>query len=802
MTFRIFERWIRGEVQTLPAAPQIPPVSCVDLTQRFLFLVGAKRFCLYPVEPISYSFVVMMRSVLIGLLIFCATGAFADNAKTWAFTPGRDVFSPAALLDLSSLNETTAGESGFVRRSSDGASFVRGDGEPIRFWAVNTSVARKGLPALREHAKFLAKRGVNMVRFHGQIPQAGKNGGSIDAINTDERRRLWQLVSAMRDEGIYTTFSPYYPHAVRKEATQRWVAPQDSDGLAGLIYFDPIVQAAYKNWLKETLVAVNPYTGIALKDDPALAIIQMQNEDSLLFWSLNNLKGREARLIAERFGAFLERKYKTLDLAREAFDGAQAPGPIDDFKDDWETGSIALANLWHLTEAANTKRASTRLRDQTEFLTETMRSWHAEIARFLREDIGATQLFNAGNWKTADSALLDDLERYSYTTGDIVATNRYVGRLHVGQYRGWAIVEGDRFREEGVLRDPLDMPITVRQPAGFPYILPETLWIPPTWQQSEAPVLMAAYQSLTGVDISYWFGSNAIQWRQPQSGNGYLPSIGKWVVNTPQMMGAFPAAALIFRNGLIDEGPPLIIEYRPEKELWSREIPLTAGRQGRDPNRNSIVDKLSSAVGVNQSAKQAVSPYAFLAGPVLTEFGSDKADFIHPDINQLLDEEAGRVTSITRQLTWDWSNGVVSVNAPKAQGVVGNLSSKNRFQLEHVSVQSEAQYASVLVVSMDGKPVNHSGKLLVQLGSIARPTDWEAKEVDHEGEPALEVVAYGSAPWQITPVDAVLAIDNSVVSRATKLDANGMALEELHLSTNDGVVSFRTPRNALYVILE
>ena len=734
--------------------------------------------------------------------MFCATSVLADSAKTWAFAPGRDVFSPAALLDLSSLNETTAGETGFVRRSSDGAGFIRGDGEPIRFWAVNTSVAHKGLPALREHAKFLAKRSVNMVRFHGQIPQAGKDGGSIYAINADERARLWQLVSAMRDEGIYTTFSPYYPHAVRKEAAKRWAAPQDSDGLAGLIYFDPVVQAAYKNWLKETLVPVNPYTGVALKDDPALAIIQMQNEDSLLFWSLNGLRGREARLIAERFGVFLEKKYGTLDLARKAFGGAKAPGPIADITDNWETGSIALANLWHLTDAGNTNRANTRLRDQTEFLTITMRDWHAEIARFLREDIGAPQLFNAGNWKTADGVLLDDLERYAYTSGDIVAMNRYVGRLHVGQYQGWAIVAGDRFREDGVLHRPLDMPIAVRQPAGFPYVLPETLWIPPIWQQSEAPILMAAYQSLAGVDISYWFSSNEIQWRQSQSGNGYLPSIGKWVVNTPQMMGAFPAAALIFRQSLIDAGPPAVVEYRTENELWSRESPLTAGRQGRDPNRDSFVGKLFSAIGLNQPARQAVSPYAFLTGPVLTEFSSDTPDYIHPEIDQLIDEEAGLVTSITRQLTWDWKDGVVSVNAPKAQVVVGNLSSRNGFQLEHVRVQSDASYASVLVVSMDGKPVNQSGKILIQLGSVARPTNWEAKEVYHEGEPVLEVVAYGTAPWQITAVDAVLAIENSVVSRATKLDANGMALEELHLSTSDGVVSFRTPQNALYVILE
>lgn len=726
----------------------------------------------------------------------------ADGVETWAFTPKRDVFSPDALLDLSFLNERIAGATGFIRRSADGASFFRGDGEPIRFWAVNTSVAHKGVPALREHAKFIAKRGVNMVRFHGQIPQVDRDAAALEAINKKERARLWQLVSAMKQEGIYVTFSPYYPHAVSTEAATRWTAPQDSTGLAGLIYFDPVVQAAYKNWLRETLVPVNPYTGIALKDDPALAIIQMQNEDSLLFWSLNDVKGREARLVAERFGAFLKEKYGSLNSAREVFAGAQAPGPIDAIQDDWESGTIALANIWHLTDAGKTDHANTRLRDQTEFLTITMKDWHAEVARFLREDIGAQQLFNAGNWKTADTAYMDDLERYAYTSGDVIALNRYVGRLHEGDYHGWAIVNGDRFRENGVLHRPLDLPIAVRQPVGFPYILPETLWTPPIWHQSEAPVLMAAYQALTGVDISFWFSSNEVQWRQPQSANGYLPSIGKWVVNTPQLIGAFPAAALIFRQGLIEEAPPIVVEHRTLDELWSREPPLTAGRQGQDPNRDTLIDKLASAVGRQNPVRSAVSQYAFLAGPVLTKFGSDEEDYIHPEIGNLVDEEAGSVTSATGQLTWDWANGVVSLNAPKAQGVVGNLIAKQKIKLDHLTVESDADYASVLLVSMDGKPIKHSGRLLIQVGSVVRPTNWEAFDVYHEGEPALEVASFGSAPWEVHAVDARLTIENSVVTKATSLDANGMVLDELSVSKTADFITLQAPRNALYVVLE
>lgn len=734
------------------------------------------------------------------ILAGASTTGQADPAFSgWAFTPEQDRFDKNAALDLAYLNETTAGETGFVRRSPDGAGFVRGDGRPIRFWAMNTYAADKGLAALRNHARFLAKRGVNMVRLHGQIPQAGREGGMLEAIDAAERTRLWQLVAAMKAEGIYVTFSPYYPHAVRKEAVERWRVPGDSTGMTGMIYFDPVLQSAYKGWLRETLVPVNPYTGLALKDDPALAILQMQNEDSLLFWTFNRIRGREARLLGARFGAFLTEKYGTLPAARAAWGNARAPGPLDGMTDDWETGVVALSNIWHLTADAGTGQAEGRLRDQAQFLTQTMHDWHAEIARYLAEEIGAPQLFNAGNWRTADNVLLDDLERHAYTAGDVIGVNRYVSALHAGKHRGWAIVAGDRFREEGLLRRPLDLPVTLRQPAGYPYIIPETLWVPPMWQQSEGPILMAAYQALTGVDISYWFATKQIQWRVPQSANGYLPSIGKWVVATPQQMGAFPAAALIFRLGLVAQADPVIVEHRQLSELWSRTGPLVAAQQGYDPNRDALPDQ--SGAGEHATGAQA-SPYSFLAGPVQVTFDSDAPDFIHPDLDDLIDPGRRVVSSLTRQLVWDWGKGIVTLDAPRAQGAVGALSGGTPFELGDITLRSEASYASVVVVPLDNQPIARSARLLVQIGSIARPTGWHARPVRHEEGTAQEVVAFGGPPWQVGRVSAHLTIRNPGLSRATVLDGNGMAKGTVAVSRQNGALMVQLPSDALYVVIE
>jgi hypothetical protein len=56
--------------------------------------------------------------------------------QAWDFAPSKDTFDSASLLDLRNLNEEVAGQHGFVRLAADGESFLRGDGQPIRFWAV------------------------------------------------------------------------------------------------------------------------------------------------------------------------------------------------------------------------------------------------------------------------------------------------------------------------------------------------------------------------------------------------------------------------------------------------------------------------------------------------------------------------------------------------------------------------------------------------------------------------------------------------------------------------------------------
>ena len=708
------------------------------------------------------------------------------QANCWAFSPERDDFSPDALLDLRYLNEKVAGESGYVTRSKDGNDFVLGNGKPARFWALNTGTYGKPGADLDRHAKFIAKRGCNMVRFHGNITPTGADLMSIDK---EERDRLWKCVASMKKQGIYTTFSPYWAGTSRVKPAMG-VLDTGGAGNSGTLFFDKKVQEAYKNWMKQVLTEKNPYTGIPLAQDPALAIIQIQNEDSLLFWTAQGIKGAAATELRKQFAAFATKKYGSLDKAKEAWGGTAVEG------DNFANNEAGLYIIWELTQRRGGDGQQKRCADQMQFTTETMYNFNKSIDEFIHGELGCKALINAGNWRTADNVTMLDSERYSYTPNQVMGVNRYFGGAHEGANSGWAIAGGDKFTDESTLLSPRELPVTLKQVDGYPMIISESSWVPPESYQSEGPFMIAAYQSLNGVDAYYWFATGEEDWRNPGSANGFLPSEGKWVCATPMLMGQWPAAALFYRSGYVKQGDPVVFEQRALQDLWDRKVPLTAEDAGFDPNRDK--DNRSKESNI----KDGINPLAYLVGPVVAKYDGDPAKSKVIDFKPYIDETAKTVKSITGELNLDYGKGICTLNAPKAQGATGFFKNGSDVKLADVSLHCGNPYATVLVVSMDGKDLKNSAKVLVQVGTTERPTGWQTKPATVDKKTGEQVVNFGHAPWQIVQGDVTVTIKNSGVKTAYILDANGMKVKDVPIEKQGDAITFKFPGDALYVVLQ
>jgi hypothetical protein len=708
----------------------------------------------------------------------------------WAFEPDEDEFSAKALLDLRPLNEKVAGEHGWVTMTKDG-DFALGDGRPVRFWGICSGVQNEfSLADTRTHLRFMAKRGVNMVRYHASLEPKGDTMMAVDEKTLDA---TFKLVAAAKENGVYVTYNPYW--ATTNAIKPGWGIPGHPGGAPfGLVYWDETLQQGYKFWLKELFTRKNPYTGIPLSQDPTFALFIIQNEDSMFFWTIQQVKGEELRRLGKRFGAFLAKKYGSLDKAQEAWKGV--PGAnFNDLKDDWGSGAIGFMGMWEFG-LGQTGPKAVRLGDQMEFFAETERAFDTMVESYIHDELKSKCLVCAGNWRTANQLTLLDAMRYAYTANEVIGANIYTsGGAHVnpteGHKAGYLVSKGDFFEDDSNLLKPRRIPTNRKQVAGHAMIIPESTWVPPYTWQSEAPFLISAYASLTGVDCYYWFSTGSIGWDK---------SIGKWQFAEPDMLGGFPAAALMFRKGYVRKGEPVVHEERALKDIWGLKSTLLGEEEAFDPNRDA------GAFPSESKVKTAAHPLAYLVGPVEAVYGGDPAKSTMVDFSRYIDEGTKTVTSITGEVKLNYGDGWCTVASAKVAGATGFLAKAGRIDLGAVTILSGNEYATVMVVPLDEKELKDSAQVLVQTTTVSQPYGWRTSPATfNDGErkniAGKRIDDTGSVPWNIVKADVTVTVKNPGLRKATVLDANGMAVQDIAGVNQGGIFTVKLPENALYVVL-
>jgi hypothetical protein len=723
---------------------------------------------------------------------------FADEG--WAFSYDDRGRNSKSSIDLRSLNEPVAGRSGFVRLAEDGNSFVLGDGTPARFWAIGSGIYLKPNPdEVKQHVRFLARMGVNMVRLHAQICSKGPNSKLTD-VDEKEIDGIWRFVAEAKKQGIYVTISPYWANSA--DATRWGIAGHDSPGaLWGLLFFDETLQRGYKAWATALYARPNPYTNIPLAQEPAVAIIQVQNEDSLLFWTSQGIKPAQQVALSKKFVAWLTEKYGSLTAAKEAWGGPNRPG------DDIAGGKVALVDMYSMI-LQTPGQAGRRGADQFTFYAALQRRFYDEIGKFYREELGCKQLLNASNWRSANQTLMDDAERWTYSGLDAIAVNRYYnGGGHQGPNAGWRIEPGDKFTQHSALLSPRELPLNLKQVVGHPMLITESGWVNPLAYQAEGPFLASVYQSLTGVDAFYWFMADAVEYNTApyfpyQQVQGQQPFL-KWTASIPPILGGFPAAALLFRKGYVKQGEPVVHEERTLQSLWDRQTPLIAEDPAFDPNR----DKAPPIAPKAGEKATVVDPLAFLVGPVEVKYDGDPSKSRVLDLSRYIDHQKKLIRSVTGEVALDYNIGLCTVDAPKAQGACGFLSKAGLITLHDLSIRSANVYAAILAVALDDLPLATSKRILIQIGTAARPTDWATKDVqiknpDGTSSRGLEVVSTGRPPWRIADSEFGLSIKNPGLTKATILDPAGYPDGDVQVTKARNGITLTPPTDTMYLLVE
>jgi len=190
------------------------------------------------------------------------------------------------LVDFTSwIRQQGQFDRGFLKATPRG--FAWPDGTRARFWGVN--IANRNLWVERTEidraVQVLAASGVNLVRFEA----LDSKGALLDIpdqpgtrkLNPERLDTLHYWIMRLREKGIY-----YYLDLIDFREFRAEDGVQNADQLprAGRPYavFDPRLIELQKEYARQLLTTVNPYTRLAPTEDPALVLLEICNESG--FW--------------------------------------------------------------------------------------------------------------------------------------------------------------------------------------------------------------------------------------------------------------------------------------------------------------------------------------------------------------------------------------------------------------------------------------------------------------------------------------------------------------------------------------
>ncbi len=333
----------------------------------------------------------MMRTALIVALMAVGVAGWAEVPDGWfEFTIG--IPAEGSTVDASGLSPAPAGADGFV--TIEDGHFVDGSGQRIRFLGTNVTFqyAFPEKELAPEIARRMAALGINIVRFHHMDNQfaprgiwdpAFKDHQHMDAGQLD---RLDWLVYQLKLQGIYTNINLHVSRMMGEAD-----GFPDAEGRPkydkGLDNFEPRMIELQKDYARDLLTHVNPYTGNAYVDEPCVAMVEITNEDSALRFALGNtlhtLPEPYATTLSGLWHDWLREQYADTNALRVAWDEGSEPLGEEMLRDPaFERG----AEEWRLEAPAPAQGTLDVLEDPEHgrvlhaSLTQTgTQSWHFQV---------------------------------------------------------------------------------------------------------------------------------------------------------------------------------------------------------------------------------------------------------------------------------------------------------------------------------------------------------------------------------------------------------------------------------------
>ncbi|HVT88772.1 MAG TPA: hypothetical protein VHD56_07975 [Tepidisphaeraceae bacterium] len=664
-----------------------------------------------------------------------------------------------SVIGMEDWLDKPAGVHGGVRISGDQFKFE--DGTPIKFWGTNISYA--GAAPTREEAILTARRfakyGINAVRLHKFAGPTGWEGiaDKQDAtqFDSDGLNRLDFFCSQLQSQGIYYGFSHTYKFMVGASNKDRVLAYDEiakhNGDCYGLINFAEDIQDLLIERIVNLLQHRNSFTGKKYADDPALAFVEMQNEDDIFFFTTGAVLESfptYRRHFEVQFSDWLNAKYGSQQKLAAAWGSALKEG------ESLANRNIAIqGNPWFMGEDGLKQQpagGNKRLMDNAEFFHVTQNRFYEKCERAIRKAGYQGPLIGSA-WQAPLIVPHYYNLRSDYLVGYIDRHNYFGGSLSDSMLKR----PGSGYLEVGL-----------QQVIDRPFGISEWNHVYPSLYSAEGPPIVAAYgMGLQGWDASYEF--------QSSSNREFSPIVGQqpwgvWETDVPTQIGQFPTLSRMVLRGDVKQGDVISVTQIGNSDLTN---------------------------GLSAASNIAVPRQTLAAGRVAVQFTDRPAS--SPPMNLTRNQGKDTITSSTGELTWDTTDrGYVTINTSSSKAVVGFAGDKH-FDFGDLSMDIASPFASI-VITARGREETLSNSRTALISAVARNCNTGFKYF----VPSGQILSNGNAPILMEPIRATIAFSRRSIAAVNVLDQSGNRTSKtVELSGNSFVIDGTKDRALYYEVV-
>jgi hypothetical protein len=464
------------------------------------------------------------------------------------------------------------------------------------------------------------------------------------------------------------------------------------EGAKGISLYDPRIIELQKEYGKQLLAHYNPYTKSEYRNDPAVAMVEINNENAL--WvGFHGPTPYYDHELADLYNAWLRKNLNAEDLKKlREIAGVSADDPVP-----------LLQNRNQIEIAPKE-----RLYAESRFFLDTQRGYWEDMRDYLAKTLGVKSLIMT----TADHGHTSSGYPLLLATSSFDTNDGHTYWQHDWENKIKAPMVNDPFNSTVV-------ELSRTAVAGKPYTVSEVNNPFPNGWASEGIPILAAYGNFQDWDAIIWYTF------EPKATSAWKAYVGDAfdISLDPVKMPQLAAGALMFLRGDVSPANSVVLRSYTRDQIFDSALLLPA------TDRPYFTPGFPLAVPLEHGSR------------ILSLDGASVPPVVMPKVTN-------PIVSDTNQLAWYNSSamtGLVTVDTPRSQALIGFVKANGK-SVSNLSADIQNRFCTIAITSLEPEPISRASRLLLTLGS----------RVENEGmrwnDRRSNLSEWGGSPTLIEPV--------------------------------------------------